>query len=357
MKLKQISQEVIREIYLQRGHADYGTTSLDMYETIADQWTPFGRVSKFNNPNGGLLDARVRGFIKKSAVDSQGLLYICVYKRYDLIYHVLFKIDEPWQRCVVGIMHVEKTQGAYSIANVFDIDIPQVHWSNIAEEYRGMKYGAFLYDTLLYMYGGLRSDTILYEGSLNMWVHHMSSTGRLTAAVIASDSSRNSMARGQKVIVPMTAKDLKDATYLERINSIVVFYNVPARMQTINKFTNNLSPRDGSLGIIWYDGKIEASGVFTTYDTTAGFDQENEDKNLTMADFLDQYSYSDLITMTTQGEVTLGRAAHISIDGYGTLETDDVHQLNKSRKIIMSAKDAIILIEPYGDDDIKYTIL
>jgi hypothetical protein len=56
---------------------------------------------------------------------------------------------------------------------IYGVEGQIVHWSNIAREYKGAGFGAFLYDTLLYKYGVLESDSILYQGSRAMWSKHI----------------------------------------------------------------------------------------------------------------------------------------------------------------------------------------
>jgi hypothetical protein len=355
MKLKHIAQEVLSEISLQRGDAD-SASSLQLLQLVMEGWEELlkAQLQGMTPMDGQTLDPKVIALIKKTAIDKQGELYICKHYRYGRDRHILFKIDEPYATACVGMIDTQTNKNPYSVAMTFGVDAPQVHWSIVADEYKGMKYGAFLYDTLLYKYGALQSDSILYEGSLNMWVHHMSSTGRITAAVIKTDAGWFS--KGQRVVVPTTVKDLKDTKYLERIDSIAVFYDVPPQLQVIDRFTDGLTPRDGSLGIIYSDSNLDEPGQFQTYDVTAGFDQENEDATLTLADFLDQYSYDDLIAMADQGEVEFGKTARIFMQDSDTLKADDGASITKAQKVILACNDAIVLVEPMGDE-INYKII
>lgn len=354
MKLKQIAQEVLSEISLQRGDADHAS-SLQLFELAMAGLDVLSKVQTSAPVGSQPLDPKVIALIKKTAIDTQGTLFICKHYRYGRDRHILFKIDEPYATACVGMIDTEANKNPYSVAMIFGVDAPQVHWSIVADEYKGMKYGAFLYDTLLYKYGALQSDTILYQGSFNMWVHHMSSTGRLTAAVMESS---NYWGTKQRVAVPMTVKDLKDAKYLERINSIVVFYNVPSQLQTINKFASGLTPRDGSLGIIYFKGKLDEPNKFETIDVSAGFDTdpENEDATLSMADFLDQYSYDDLIAMADQGEVQFGSESRMVMQDSDDLTPDEWVIITRAQKVMLVCNDAIVLVEPMGDE-INYQLI
>jgi hypothetical protein len=351
MKLKQIAQEVINEIALMSGDAD-NASSLQLLESNLTGWDDLRKVVPESFTGSAPLDGRVRAFIKKSAIDKQGTLYICKYNRFGRDCHVLFKIDEPYATTCVGQIDTELNRNAFSISNIFGIDAPQVHWSIIADEYKGMKYGAFLYDTLLYMYGALESDSVLYKGSLNMWVHHMSATGRITTATINNPNYYSD----QRVVMPITIKDLKDADYLKRIDSIAVFYDVPSELQAINNFVNGLSLRNGSLGLIYFEDNLDRPNTFETFDATAGLDQKNEDATLSMADFLDQYSYDDLIEMTQNGEVAFGKTSHMSMQDSNALTSLYWNDITKSQKVILVCKDAIVLVEPMGDE-INYKIM
>ena len=359
MKLKQIAQEVLNEIKLMSGDADHAS-SLKLFNLITYSWRELAKVhppDSVDSISGQPLDAKVIALIKKTAIDYQGTLYICKYYNNGSgnDRNVLFKIDEPYATACVGMIDTAPNKGAYSIATMYGINAPQVHWSIIADEYKGMKYGAFLYDTLLYRYGALQSDHILYEGSLNMWIHHMSSTGRMTAAVMESS---NYWGTNKRVAVPITVKDLKDRRYLEHINSIAVFYDVPAQLQVLNKFAGGLTPGNGSLGIIYFDGKLEQPNKFETVDVSAGFDTdaENEDATLSMADFLDQYSYDDLIAMADQGEVQFGSESRIFMQDSDGFTADDWQDISKAQKVILVCDDAVVLVEPTGDE-IKYQLI
>jgi hypothetical protein len=305
------------------------------------------------------LDGRIRAAIKSEAIDSQGSLYITAHKDYDRTKHVLWKLDEPVKTVYVGEIKTEDSRGKYSMKNAYGIDSKVVHWSNLAQEYKGAGFGKFLYDTLLYYYGTLESDSTLYQGSQKMWMFHMPKMSKLFCYTVKHPGSwggGGSQSLKQLIVLPATEKDVADRGFVSNvIGSFVAFHDtIPAEVIKIARFAKGLNFREGTLNVVYIDyGIDEKINELDPYDRNqdtwvAGKgivnkgDTDREVKSVeSFLDFMEDMSFPELIYFLDN------------------MEEDDIHTyslIKKSKKLILAFKDATVLVEPKGDK-IKYELL
>ena len=298
-----------------------------------------------NNP----LDGRIRAAIKNDAIDSQGNLYITMHKEYNSTRHILWKLDEPVKTAFVGLIDTETSAGEYSMKRAYGMNSQVVHWSNLAQEYKGAGYGKFLYDTLLYYYGTLESDSTLYQGSQKMWMYHMPKIAKLFCYTVKHPDSwgGGSQSEAPLIILPATEKDVADRGFIENtVGSFVAFHDtIPAEVIKIARFAKGLNFREGTLNIAYIDYKIDekipeldpferSQGQWDKYDTDR--DVKSDESFL---DFMDTSTFDDVVAVLDK--------------------MDDVHTYNtikKAKKLIISFQDATVLVEPAGDK-IKYELL
>jgi hypothetical protein len=270
--------------------------------------------------------------IKKYSIGSQGNLYVTKTKEYSYIAHHLWNLDATMQTALVGVIKTTPSKGPYSMKTMFGIDSHVVHWSNVADEYKGGGFGKFLYDTLLYHYGVLESDTTLFEGSFNMWTKHFPKVAKYMGATIETDWGRGgTQANAQQIVIPII-NDLKDVNYLRKLGSIIAFHSViPAEVKKVAKFAQGLSYNKGTLGIVYINVKM-LKYIISTED-----------------DYSDRDSFLDILD------------SGISYDEMISLIKDDIEDtypftIDKSKKLIILFSDATMLIEPKGNE-VKYDIL
>jgi hypothetical protein len=376
--IKEEVASTVKEISLMTGDADK-ETSLELFSTFTykhsesaivkalaklygeDSLISWNRDNRWykdptvaNNP----LDGRIRAAIKNEAIDSQGNLYITAHKDYGGIRHILWKLDEPVKTVLVGMIDTEASRGAYSMQRAYGIDSRVVHWSNLAEEYKGAGFGKFLYDTLLYYYGTLESDRTLYQGSQKMWMYHMPKIAKLFCYTVKHpDSGGGSQSYKQLIVLPATEKDVADRGFVSNvIGSFVAFHDtIPADVVKIARFAKGLNFREGTLNVVFIDyGIDEKVDDLDPFDDTnqatwvkgkgvvAKGDTDREVKSIeSFLDFMEDMSFPDLI---------------YALDN---MQNDDIHTyslIKKSKKLILAFKDATVLVEPKGDK-IKYELL
>ena len=359
--IKEEVASVVGEISLMSGDADKTSSSELFYQYVKgtesndpirkvitnlygkdsmDSWNSSGWWIYRKDVRDSPLDARISAAIKSRAIDSQGSLYITAArsKASGRLVHVLWKLDEPAKTAFVGQIDTEPSTGPYSMKTAYGIDSKVVHWSDLAQEYKGVGYGKFLYDTLLYKYGTLESDNTLYTGSQRMWMNHMPRVAKLFCYTVRHDSvfftSGGSQSEEQLIVLPATERDVADRRFLEdRVGSFIAFHDtIPAEVAKLARFAKGLSYREGTLGIAFVQENINAK--ILTSDDMAQATAATE-------------SFIDLIENLSFDEV---------IDLIPNLDEVSFENLDKAKKLIVAFQDATLLLEPSGTD-IKYTLL
>lgn len=314
----------------------YGKDSLDAFWNKSAYWLEQPGVK------GKPLDGRLQAYIKENAFDSQGSYYIVRTKVDDRFWHNLFDLSRPAETVYVGRIETTPSVGKYSMQRIYGVDGQVVHWSNVAKEYKGAGFGAFLYDTLLYKYGVLESDTILYKGSLAMWSKHLPKVATFFGGTVAAGFADGTQSESQTVVIPLTGEDVTDREFINStLGSFVAFYgNVPIGVKQIARLTKGLSVRTGTLGVVEVDAKIDAI-AFDKHDEESGMPTTREEQ-LSFLDAFDIVSYEELLYMIDNGDWHISR-----IDDYG---------IGKAQKLLILFTDATVVVEPKGDG-IKYELI
>ena len=275
--------EELDEIELMTGDADK-STSLELLDELVgmddkffkllkrlygnEQVTNWRREEKwYNDPmiRDNPADARITGYIKSNAAESQGQLYVLITpsKYGSRIVHHLINLAEPVRTMYVGKIETEPSTGPYSMKTMFGIEGHVVHWSNFAQEYKGFGYGKFLYDTLLYRYGTLESDNTLFQGSQRMWMGHMPKVAKFFGGVVKNPEGWGGGSQSERptLVIPLTAEDVASKSFVRNdLGSFVAFHSsVPSQVAKVAALTKGLSYRTGTLGIAFYDDSINAN--------------------------------------------------------------------------------------------------
>ena len=352
-------KDIVKEISLMSGDAGLDSTSAELMDDFVVEYSKFRAVVKRlygkdsaeefwsgdqywlakpeikNKP----LDTKLQDVIKNNAFDSQGSYYIVRHKVDDRVWHNLFDLSRPAETVYVGRIETSPSTGPYSMQRIYGVEGQVVHWSIIAKEYKGAGFGAFLYDTLLYNYGVLESDTILYQGSRAMWSKHIPKVATFFGGTIGYWRG-GTQSESQTVVIPLTGDDVNDKTFIgDTLGSFVAFHgNVPAGIKQIAKLTAGLSARTGTLGIVMPNHKLEEP--IDEY-TDAGV-AINANERSTFLDILDTASFDELIDIF--------KDKNMSIDVH--YKTD----LKKAKKMLMLFENATVFVEPKGDG-IKYELI
>jgi hypothetical protein len=320
----------------------YGKDAIHAWDE-SERWYKDPTVA--NSP----LDGRIRAAIKSQAIDSQGSLYITAFNDYSYTIHTLWKLDEPAKTAYVGEIKTDTSRGNYSMQRAYGIDSKVVHWSNLAQEYKGAGYGKFFYDTLLYYYGTLESDNTLYQGSQKMWMFHMPKIAKLFCYTVKHPSSwgGGSESERQLIVLPADERDVADRGFVSNvIGSFVAFYSeIPPTVAKLTRFAKGLNFREGTLNIAYIEwnlnDKIDRLDPFER--DTGSYDGEDSDYTVksgeSFLDFMEDMSFPDLVN------------ALDNMDDVYTYTT-----IKKAKKLILAFEDATVLVVPAGNK-IKYELL
>jgi hypothetical protein len=359
--LKEIVAKELEEINLISGDADE-QTSLDLLvEFMYEGPREFSKVLKqdgintrpqdfYNDPK---MDEKpgpkIIEYIKQNAVDSQDQLYVLVNKYTNKLVHSLFKIDEPLKTMYVGKIATRDSNGPYSMKRMYDIDGKQVSWSHFAKEYKGLGYGSFLYDTVLYRYGVLESDATLYQGSQKMWMFHMPRVAEFFGGTVKNPGGwGGGTGKGKPtLVIPLTVDDVMDGTFVkDSLGSFVAFHDsVPSEIIKIATLTNGLSYREGTLGIMFYDLSIN-NKIWDDAEKGPRYDYKS-DRQFEEQSFID---WLESEKGDTSFEEIISAMTKISDMSYRKL------RLDAAEVIFVLAKDATIVISRTGDS-YDYTLL
>lgn len=355
-------KDIINEIGLMSGDAGRGDSSTTLIDDFVSEDSKFNALVRrlygdaavvmgwgsenesywVNQPGvkGKPLDARLSGYIKENAFDSQGSFYIVRNKVDDRFWHNLFDLSQTADLVYVGRIETTPSVGEYSMKRIYGVEGQVVHWSILAKEYKGKGFGAFLYDTLLYKYGVLESDTILYEGSLAMWSKHLPKVATFFGGTIAYFAD-GTQSESQTAVVPLTSEDVRDKEFIRRLGSFVAFHNnVPAGVKQIANLTKGLSIRTETLGVVDVNLKIDEI-IFDRWDAESGIPTTKEEQ-LSFLDVFDTASYEELLY---QIENESGGDINPATDN-----------LAKAQKLLILFTNATVIVEPKGDG-IKYELI
>ena len=290
------------------------------------------------------VDEKILNALLKYSVDQQGSYHVLRVKS-DRTRHYLIDTSQPLVKLVIGRIDTEPSSGPYSMKTMFGIDGQVVHWSIVAEEYKGQGFGAFLYDKLLYLYGTLESDTVLYSGSYAMWTKHVPKKAKFFGATVQVKWGGGTQRGSNNIVIPITADEAADKKFADKVlGSFVAFEaSVPAEVKKVASFVKGLSLRDGDYAIVDIRSAIDKKGQ---WGATFGTDDEAD---MSFMDLIQQgYSYADLCSMLD------------SSYGMNRVGTDKKIDPARTKKIIILFTNATAMVEPKGDIDdgeIEYKLL
>jgi hypothetical protein len=176
----------------------------------------------------------------------------------------------------LGVIKIEfetDSYGAYSIAKAVDMPYYQIHWSNVASEFRGMGVGKQLY-SLVYEWAkskgaALASDNTLFAGSAGMWTSYMPQIASYFGVLMGN------------IVVPISKEEalLDKFKYFSDVDGFIAFENPSKTMRKILYNLQGLSYSKGEIYTVLLDGRsinddiasdsdIENSTIFNLTDSS-----------------------------------------------------------------------------------------
>ena len=209
----------------------------------------------------------------------------------------------------LGIIKIEfdtQSYGTYSTSKAIDMPFYQIHWSNVAAEFRGMGVGKQLY-SLVYEWAkskgaALASDDTLFAGSVGMWTTYMPQIASYFGVLMGN------------IIVPISKEEalLDKFKYFSDVDGFIAFEN-PSK--TMRKMLYNLQGLSYSKGEIYTvsleDRSVNDNLAFDLYNDSTIFDLVEGADNIT--DLLTTVYEESNSTDEKGGKInTLNRSARIS---------------------------------------------
>jgi hypothetical protein len=186
----------------------------------------------------------------------------------------------------LGIIKIEfetNSYFAYSTSKAVDMPYYQIHWSNVASEFRGIGVGKQLY-SLVYEWAkskgaALASDDTLFAGSAGMWTTYMPQIASYFGVLMGN------------IIVPISKEEalLDKFKYFSSVDGFIAFDTPSKTMRKILYNLQGLSYSKGEIFTIILDTtSVNKSTIFDLTDSS-----DDIADLLTSIDKEDSYSYNE----------------------------------------------------------------
>ena len=153
----------------------------------------------------------------------------------------------------IGVIRVEKNVRSYSVSpkKAFNLDVYQIHWSNIALEHKGTGLGKLMY-TMVYQYiagtlkGALVSDSMLFQGSQKMWMQYIPTIANYFGIVV------------EDVFFPIDKSEVGGDVMGNNVDHMVAMQTMPTEIRKLAYNVKGLSFKAGEYGVIEVRENINA---------------------------------------------------------------------------------------------------
>ena len=224
-----------------------------------------------------------------------------IYK-YSTLYS-LFDLKASVEDRLIGIIETEDVSNTnkdvYSLFTSLGMkgSMRVVHWSNVAEEYKGQGFGAALYDAVWNDTDVFVSDSVLYEGSFAMWTKHILPHAAFFGGLIERRSSDN----GGKFVLPLSANQVKQ---ISRNNSLIGEIegfvaikdagNVPKELRKIIYNLKGVNPLT-EVGVVEVEKSVKDKSFSTGAERNLSFDDylASVENMKALIEVLDSEDFSD----------------------------------------------------------------
>lgn len=256
MRLKNIMQELVTELYTPPGQASEENTLLhyvmnilpDSLATQFDKLTGTKPTAYYNYRTGSTnriykFTPKFLKYLESISVWSKGQYHVCrIEGSGRFIYYFLVDFNaQDIEDGFIGVIQTTpsyvKSEAAHNFGGnagakiMFNLEGEEVHWSNVLSSHKSKGFGAMLYDAVLDYTGVLFSDSTLYSGSYNMWKHHLSKSAFFGALMTSPG--------GLKIIVPIDVSTTNKNTISRRVSNFVAINDRSILSKSIRRFEYN----------------------------------------------------------------------------------------------------------------------
>ena len=234
---------------------------------------------------------------------------------------------------IIKIKFETESYGAYSISKAVDMPYYQIHWSNVASEFRGMGVGKQLY-SLVYEWAkskgaALASDDTLFVGSAGMWTTYMPQIASYFGVLMGN------------IIVPISKEEalLDKFKYFSDVDGFIAFENPSKTMRKILYNLQGLSYSKGEIYTAMLDTKsVNSNLAFDSDSGIQGTILDLTDSSDNISDLLNTL-YEELSSFDEKGGKadTLNRSARIST----------------VKAAVLAFKDAVVIVKTVRTGEVE----
>jgi len=191
--------------------------------------------------------------LKKKILSEEGPYQFIMPVEYTGTLYIVNSEGDNLESYVIGTMDVGIISVSSKSGRPFKITGAEIHLAYVTEPWRDKGFGYKMYTMLLNKYGSVFSDSILYEGSLAIWVKKL--------APLGAKSGNFFGAQVGGIIVPMSAGDVDNRDILNDVglDHLIVSVSPPQVLLDIKQRLAGLSLSNGDYGVFEPSMKIKVA--------------------------------------------------------------------------------------------------
>ena len=238
--------------------------------------------------------------IKKKILSEEGPYQFIMPVEYTGTLYIVNSEGDNLESYVIGTMDVGLISVSSKSGRPFKITGAEIHLAYITDLWRDKGFGYKMYTMLLNKYGNVFSDSILYEGSLAIWVKKL--------APLGAESGNFFGAQVGGIIVPMSAEDVGNRDILNDVglDHFIVSVNPPQVLLDIKRKLAGLSLSDGDYGVFEPSMKTKVAQFQDIVDESVSIGEVLEEADLyQVLGILDGDQYSTIVVALQDAMVIL----------------------------------------------------
>jgi len=285
-------------------------------------------------------------------VDGQPGLHLWSNQLYDRPFYYLLNFNAT----VIKDLVIATLEGdrrslgmGYSPSTAFNLPALEVHWSGVADQFRGKGYGKLIYKAVLEKEGTLYSDTILFKGSYGLWTNYLPSISTWYGGLLPI-----SWIKGEDYSLPIaiTTQEAQSKAFAESaLSGFIASVRPSTQLRKLGYNLKGLSFTKGEYMVIGLAQDADVASFVLDRDEAAngepGGDPLNALEAANESDSLIEFleSLERGMDMELTGELYVIDPAKRSTNVQHQL---DSHQVAKAKTIVLCFSDATAIVKDLG---------
>jgi hypothetical protein len=228
--------------------------------------------------------------LKKKILSEEGPYQFIMPVEYTGTLYIVNSEGNNLESYVIGTMDVNLISVSSKSGRPFKITGAEIYLAYVTEPWRDKGFGYKMYSMLLNKYGNVFSDSILYEGSLAVWVKKL--------APLGAKSGNFFGAQVGGIIVPMSAEDVSNRNILNDVglDHLIISVNPPQVLADIKRKLAGLSLSNGDYGVFEPSMKTKVTQFQDIIDESVSIGEILEEADLyQVLGILDGDQYSTIV--------------------------------------------------------------